>query len=150
MPALPRAVLSLAACLALALAGCGGDDNDSSSASSTPATTSEASSSSTTTTAASGTQAVKLSADPNGGLSFVPTKLTAKAGKVTLDMTNPSSAGIAHGVAVEGHGVDKDGEVVGPGEHSKVTVDLKPGTYEFYCPVPAHKAAGMEGELTVS
>jgi uncharacterized cupredoxin-like copper-binding protein len=31
-----------------------------------------------------------------------------------------------------------------------VTVDLKPGTYEFYCPVDGHKAGGMKGELTVN
>jgi len=30
-----------------------------------------------------------------------------------------------------------------------VTVTLKPGTYQFYCPVPGHKAAGMKGTLTV-
>jgi uncharacterized cupredoxin-like copper-binding protein len=30
-----------------------------------------------------------------------------------------------------------------------VTVDLKPGKYEFYCPVDSHKQAGMTGTLTV-
>jgi uncharacterized cupredoxin-like copper-binding protein len=28
-------------------------------------------------------------------------------------------------------------------------VNLKPGTYEFYCPVDSHKAQGMKGTLTV-
>jgi uncharacterized cupredoxin-like copper-binding protein len=28
-------------------------------------------------------------------------------------------------------------------------VNLKPGTYEFYCPVPGHEQAGMKGTLTV-
>jgi uncharacterized cupredoxin-like copper-binding protein len=35
------------------------------------------------------------------------------------------------------------------GGKSTVTADLKPGTYEFYCPVDGHKAAGMKGTLTV-
>jgi uncharacterized cupredoxin-like copper-binding protein len=28
-------------------------------------------------------------------------------------------------------------------------VTLKPGSYEFYCQVPGHEAAGMKGTLTV-
>ena len=65
-------------------------------------------------------------------------------------MANPASAGIPHAVAVEGNGVDKDGPTAQPGGSSKVTVTLKPGTYQFYCPIPGHKEAGMEGTLTVS
>jgi uncharacterized cupredoxin-like copper-binding protein len=39
---------------------------------------------------------------------------------------------------------------VQPGSKSTLTVTLKAGTYDYYCPVPAHKAAGMKGTLTVS
>jgi uncharacterized cupredoxin-like copper-binding protein len=63
-------------------------------------------------------------------------------------MKNPS--GLPHGIAVEGHGVDKDGKTVQKGGTSKVTVTLRKGTYEFYCPVDGHKAAGMKGKLVVS
>ena len=63
-------------------------------------------------------------------------------------MDNPSS--VPHAIAVEGNGVDQAGETVEKDGVSKVTVDLKPGTYTFYCPVDGHKAAGMEGKLTVS
>ena len=93
---------------------------------------------------------MSLTADPSGALKFNTTTLTAKAGKVTVVMRNPSGSGLPHGIAVQGNGVDKDGATAQPGGSSKVTVTLKPGTYQFYCPIPGHKAAGMEGTLTVS
>jgi plastocyanin len=132
----------IAAVAVLALAGCGGDNKESTAKStSTPAATD------TPASSGGGGQTVKLSADPSA-LKFNTTKLTAKAGKVTLSMANPS--GIPHAVAVEGNGVDKDGKTVNKGGTSTVTADLKAGTYEFYCPVDGHKAAGMKGTLTVN
>ena len=35
------------------------------------------------------------------------------------------------------------------GGSKTLSVSLKPGTYTFYCTVPGHRAAGMEGKLTV-
>jgi plastocyanin len=135
----------IAAVAVLALAGCGSDNKESAAKStSTPAATA------TDTPASSsggGGQTVKLSADVSA-LKFDKTKLTAKAGKVTLSMANPS--GIPHAIAVEGNGVDVDGKTVTKGGTSTATADLKAGTYEFYCPVDGHKAAGMEGKLTVN
>jgi uncharacterized cupredoxin-like copper-binding protein len=65
-------------------------------------------------------------------------------------MTNPKSSGQQHGIAVKGHGLDKDGKIVNPGKKSTVTVTLKKGkTYTFYCPVPGHEALGMKGKITV-
>lgn len=87
-----------------------------------------------------------LTANKNA-FAFNTKKLTARAGTVTIKLTNPSST--QHGIAIEGHGVDKDGKIVGKGRVSSVTVKLKPGTYEFYCPVPGHKALGMKGKLVV-
>lgn len=37
-----------------------------------------------------------------------------------------------------------------PGETKQVTLNAPVGTYEYYCDVPGHKAAGMVGTLTVS
>lgn len=126
---------------ALVIAACGSSNSSTSStsSSSTPAASAPAAG-----------QKLNLKADPAGGLTFAPTKLTAKAGAVTLVMDNPSTSGIQHGIAVEGKGVDKDGQIVAPGSTSTVSVTLKPGTYEYYCPIPAHKAAGMKGTLVVS
>lgn len=80
-------------------------------------------------------------------LAFSTKRLSARAGTITLEMTNPSS--IKHGIAIEGHGVDKDGRIVGRGKVSTVKVRLKPGRYTFYCPVHGHRAAGMKGVLIV-
>ena len=82
-------------------------------------------------------------------MKFDQTSLTAKAGKVSLVMTNPSSSGVQHGIAIEGNGVDQDGPIVQPGGASTDTVTLKPGTYEFYCPFDSHKQQGMTGTLKV-
>lgn len=121
--------------VALSLAGCGGGTG-SGSAQASPASS-------------GGRQQLQVTANPSGALDFSPGALTAKAGKVTLVMKNPSSTGEQHGVAIEGSGVDQDGPVVGPGGTSTVTATLKPGTYEFYCPFDHHAQDGMTGTLTV-
>jgi uncharacterized cupredoxin-like copper-binding protein len=140
-----------AAIAALAVAGCGSSDNSSSSSSSdTTAAPAPAPAATTPAPSSSGGGAssnLKISADPSGQLKFDKTSLSAKAGSVTIAMDNP--APVPHAIAVEGNGVDKDGSTVQKGGKSTVTVDLKPGTYTFYCPVDGHRAAGMQGTLTV-
>jgi plastocyanin len=145
----------LAVALAAAVfAGCGSSNKDKGStggANNAASSTTTASTPATTDTTATtgGTAAgeqVKLAADPSA-LKFNTTSLSAKAGSVTLVMENPSS--IPHAIAVEGNGIDKDGKTVGKGATSTVTADLKAGKYTYYCPVPGHRQAGMEGTLTV-
>jgi plastocyanin len=126
----------LAVASVLALAGCGGDDSSSSGSGS----------SSSSSSSSGGGSTIAVAADPDGALKFDKTKLNAKAGSVTIDFTNDSK--IPHAVAVEGNGIDKDGKTITGGKNS-LTVDLKPGTYEFYCPVDGHKEAGMKGTLVV-
>jgi uncharacterized cupredoxin-like copper-binding protein len=146
-------LMAMLSATALVAAGCGGGNDNSSGSSGNNSNATDTSSSTTTTTsssAASGGGAaskVALATDPSGALKFDKTQLSAKAGKVTIDLTNSSQT--PHAVAVEGNGVDKDGKTITGGSTS-LTVDLKPGKYEFYCPVPGHKQAGMKGTLTVS
>jgi plastocyanin len=125
-----RTLAAGATALVLVLAGCGGSSNSSSSSSG----------------ASGGGEQIALAAPSDGSLKFDKTTLAAKAGTVTINFDNPS--GTPHAVAVEGNGVDKDGKTVTKGKDS-LTVDLKPGTYEFYCPVDGHRQAGMKGTLTV-
>jgi plastocyanin len=96
---------------------------------------------------ASGGSQLKLTADPGGALKFDKTSLSTKPGKVTVVLDNPSD--LPHAIEVEGKGVEEEGKTVGKGGVSKVTVDLKPGDYEYYCPVDDHKGGGMEGTLKV-
>ena len=136
-PGMPGLTAVASVTAALLLAACGNSSKSSTASTSAPA--------------ASGSgQTVALSADPGGGLSFTKTNLNAKSGKVTLVMTNPSSSGVSHGVGIQSNGAANDGQIVSPGSKSTVTVSLKPGKYEFYCPIPSHKAAGMTGTLIVS
>jgi uncharacterized cupredoxin-like copper-binding protein len=91
---------------------------------------------------------LKLAANPAGQLAYTTKQLGAKAGKVTIDFSNSSpvehDVAIAQGSAVAGQ------TPVFTGGSKTLTVTLKPGKYSFYCTVPGHRAAGMEGTLTVS
>jgi plastocyanin len=127
------------------VAGCGGDDNDNNA--STTSTTSTTPATTTTPSGGGGGSNLKVDADPSGALKFTKSSLSAKSGKVTITMDNPSP--VQHAVSIEGNGVDVDGNTVGKGGVSKVTANLKPGKYTFYCPVDGHEAAGMKGTLTV-
>jgi plastocyanin len=147
---------ALAAC-ALALGACGSSSGSGSSGSGGSAATSSSAGggygggASTKTSAAGAGSSGKLAlkASESGGLSFDQKALSAKAGSVTLTLDNPSGNGLPHAIAVEGNGLDKAGQTAQPGSTSSLTVDLKPGTYTFYCPVGNHRAQGMEGKLTV-
>ena len=146
---MPMLVVALAA-LALLAAGCGGDDNNDdsggSSSSSSDSSGAAGNGSDTTEAGGGGAQTLKLAADPGGALKFDKTELSAKPGKVTVVMDNESS--VPHAVEVEGKGVEEETKTV-TGATADVTVDLKAGKYEFYCPVDGHRQAGMEGTLTV-
>jgi uncharacterized cupredoxin-like copper-binding protein len=142
-------LIFLLCAFAIPVAGCGGDDDSSSSSGGSSSGGSNTTTSGGGGATAGGGQVLKLAADPGGALKFDKTSLSAKAGNVTIVMTNKSS--VPHAVEVEGGGIEKKGTVVtGGGSVSRVTAKLKPGKYEFYCPVDGHKAAGMKGTLTVS
>jgi len=91
--------------------------------------------------------ALDIPTDPSGALAYQFGSAEAEAGSIELDSKNDAS--IPHNIAVEGAGVDQKGPVVQGGAVSKLTVDLKPGKYTFYCSVPGHREGGMEGPLTV-
>ena len=144
------ASLLVLALVAAALVACGDDD------STTTTTTSEGGSGAAAeggekaggAEEAGGGASLEFEADPDGALAYTTTSATSEAGAVTIDFKNPQ--GLSHDVAIEdskGETVAKT-DVIGEGETS-TKANLKPGEYTFYCSVPGHREAGMEGTLTV-
>jgi plastocyanin len=135
----------LAATAAFAFAGCGGAD--SSGSSDTPAATEAATETPTEAATQASSSKLAIAADPGGAKKFTKTSYEATAGQVEIAFTN--DAQLPHAVEIEGNGVEKSTETVTGQAAPPLTVDLKPGTYELYCPVGDHRAAGMEATLTV-
>jgi glucose/arabinose dehydrogenase/plastocyanin len=106
----------------------------------------------TTTTSAGAAPAAASSsatveANPSGALAYVQKSVTLKSGASTLEFVNKSPLG--HDIVIEQSG-KKFGETpVINGGTAKLSLHLKPGTYKFYCSVPGHRMAGMEGTITV-
>lgn len=93
-------------------------------------------------------QTLQLSANPTGALNFDKKTLAAKAGGVRIVLSNP--APVPHNISLQGPGgVNLHGPTVSKGSQSQVQATLKPGSYTFYCAVPGHRQAGMQGTLTV-
>jgi uncharacterized cupredoxin-like copper-binding protein len=74
-----------------------------------------------------------------------PTEVTA--GTVQMELDNQGT--IEHDVVIEELG-DQPVLAAAGGESDSASVDLEPGTYTYYCNIPGHREAGMEGQLTAS
>jgi uncharacterized cupredoxin-like copper-binding protein len=142
------AVLALALA-SFALVACGGgDDNSSSTTATSGGGESNAGATGGEGATSGGSSILNFEADPNGDLAYTTASATANAGKVTVEFNNPQE--LTHDVKIE----DSSGEEVGgteliAGGSDSATVNLKSGTYTFFCSVPGHREAGMEGTLTV-
>src|SRR3954453_9187830 len=133
------ALFVIGAAVAVPMVGCGSssDDNSTSNAA-TPASTSGG--------ASGGGNTVDLTATD---FKFDPSEPSVKSGNVTFNLKNDGQ--VTHSLEIEDvNGEDKELEgEVSPGSNGTLAVNLKPGTYEFYCPVDSHKQMGMTGEITV-
>jgi len=132
----------LAALAVLGLTACGGgdDDNDTTAAATAPATT--------TGGGGGGGSTVDISTPSGTDLAFDQSDVSAKSGSVTIDFDNKQA--VPHDVTVE----DSSGQELGATDlisssTTTTTVDLRPGSYTFFCSVPGHREAGMEGTLNV-
>ena len=124
---LPRTSLrsgAVAALLALGLAACGGGGGDSEGSTSADVEP-------------------DVSVQGTDALKFEPASLTAEAGEVAVELT--AGPTVNHDFVIDGETV----VAVNKSESAVGTIALEPDEYTFYCSVPGHRAAGMEGTLTV-
>jgi plastocyanin len=140
------AALLVLALASLALVACGGGDNNTTTTTGGGETGGAAAGNEKA--AGGGGSTVSFEADPNGEIAFTSDSATAKTGNVTIEFNNPQA--LPHDVRIE----DSSGKDIGGTEQisessASASVNLKPGTYTFFCSVPGHREAGMEGTLTV-
>lgn len=114
--------------LALVLVACGGGEGGDSG-------TSQA------VDASDGTVQVEAS-----DLAFDPTQVSVPAGEIQVVLDNVGA--VEHDFVVEETG-DTVVATAAPGETATGSIELEAGTYTFYCSIPGHREAGMEGTLEV-
>ena len=119
-----RLISVLGVGVGLTLAGCGGDDDDNADA----------------TSAASGSEQT-VNVEATDALRFDPDQLTATAGVIHIVQENTGAT--THTFVIDGQDFKLTNDDSGD-------IELAAGDYVFYCDVPGHRAAGMEGTLTVS
>jgi plastocyanin len=112
------------------LAGCGSDDSGSSSGS---------------TSGSDSGSAIPVSLTD---FKIDPSTLSPReGGTVTFSVINKGPS--QHALEIEGNGIEEETETLSSGDHADLTVDLKPGTYEMYCPIDGHRDRGMECTIVV-
>ncbi|HEY5597143.1 MAG TPA: hypothetical protein VIL47_07740 [Candidatus Bipolaricaulota bacterium] len=79
---------------------------------------------------------------------IAPSVLEVPAGAVTFVVQNDGD--VAHALHIGGAGVSAQTEVFSSGQTRALQVDLAPGQYTLWCPVPGHRGLGMESPLAAS
>jgi uncharacterized cupredoxin-like copper-binding protein len=140
------AIAAVAALSMLGLAACGGgsDDNNDTTAAATPPPA--------TTTGGGGGGGGGATIDfstPSGSeLAYNQKSASTTAGTDTISFDNVQAQ--EHDVKIEdSSGAEVGGTDLVASGTATATVDLQPGSYTFFCSVPGHREAGMEGTLTV-
>jgi plastocyanin len=119
----PLRSLAAAASLAALVAGCGGSD-DSSASGCSPAVS-------------------EITVSAQDDLKFDAERYEAGAG--CIEVTYVNDGDIGHTLLVK----EQSGFKLSVGDEDVGTIDLSEGTYELFCDIPGHEAAGMRADLTV-
>jgi uncharacterized cupredoxin-like copper-binding protein len=129
---------------ALVAAGCGGAAKTAAPPSSAVTTTRGAAGRSPSNEAAAAKITAKLT-DFHIALS----RVDLAAGTYTFVAVNAGHT--SHSLEIDGPGVSNKAlpALLAPGQSADLTVTLRAGRYDVFCPVPGHKALGMNLELTV-
>lgn len=81
-----------------------------------------------------------------GDLFFDPKEFTIPANTdVTVTINNEGA--LQHDFVIDELNVKT--ELIDPGASATVTINGPAGQYQYYCSVPGHREAGMEGTLTI-
>ncbi len=122
--------------VALVASGCGSSSSKADTSSSTTSGGTVAPGSGSKVTVGETEYKLALSAD-----SFT-------AGSYTFTAVNNGK--IVHALEIDGPGVHAVTADIEPGQSASVSVQLQPGKYDVFCPIPGHKALGMNAEITVA
>ncbi len=69
-------------------------------------------------------------------------------GRYTFETENKGH--VTHSLEITGPGLKRPHtKNLAPGQNAKLTVTFKSGTYDIFCPIPGHKALGMNVNLKV-
>ena len=82
------------------------------------------------------------------GLAFDPDSVEVAAGTVEVRLT--AGSGVGHTLVIEGVAGDAPVASADAGDTATGNVELDAGSYTYYCSVPGHRAAGMEGTVTAT
>lgn len=139
------AYLLVLAIAAVAVPACGSDDGDQTESAANDRAQFEKEHPGS---AAYGSPPLEFEADPDGDLAFTEDEVTAKAGNVTIEFTNPQST--PHNVTLGPKGGGKVETETISNDFAAVTITLNEDEeFIFYCSVPGHRKAGMEGTVRV-
>jgi plastocyanin len=90
---------------------------------------------------------LQLAADPGGALRYDKNRAAVLAGRVTVRFSNEST--VEHNVTIAQGSRRLGATKTINGSTTTVALELRPGSYVFFCSVPGHRQSGMEGTLIV-